>query len=333
MIYADESKEHRLTLRMFKKVKNSISNGVWPTMITPFTDDNRIDYESVEKLLYWYWERGVSGVFAICQSGEIFFLSTEEKKELLRFIQTHKPAGMEVIASGHTADALDTQIDEAKAYIDIGTDAYVFITNRLANEDESDAVFLKNLERVISCLDGDTNFGFYECPYPYKRLLTPELVKELASWGRFQFLKDTCCDVDKMRQKIDAMAGTNMRLFNANSATLLETLRLGAAGFSGVMCNFHPELYVWLCKNFEEQPELAEKVQDVVGFLSVAECQQYPVNAKYYLSLEQVCRGWHTRCRNTAEFTRNRRLEIDQMFKVTKMLKSSLGLSFEFRQN
>lgn len=295
-------------------------------MITPFTDDNRIDYGSLERLLYWYWERGVTGVFAICQSSEIFFLSTKEKKSLLRFIQSHKPAGMEVIASGHTADKLDAQIEEAKAYIDIGTDAYVFITNRLAEEGESDSIFLENLEKVIKSLDSETSFGFYECPYPYKRLLSPATVKELASWGCFQFLKDTCCDVDMMSRKIEAMSETGMRLFNANSATLLETLKLGAAGFSGVMCNFHPELYVWLCKNYKEQPQLADKVQDVVGFLSVAECQQYPVNAKYYLSLEHVCSGWHTRCRNPAEFTRNRRLEIDQMHSVTGMLKACLGL-------
>ena len=303
-----------------------ISNGVWPTMITPFTDDNKVDYAAVERMLQWYWDRGVAGMFAICQSSEIFFLSVEEKKELLKFINTHKPEGMEVIASGHTADDLDQQIEEAKAYVDIGTDAYVFITNRLAKPDEDDSVFLGNLEKIADALP-DVGLGFYECPYPYKRLLTPEVIREIAPWGRFQFLKDTCCNAAQMKEKLAAMEGSDMRLFNANSATLLETLQMGASGFSGVMANFHPELYAWLCKNYATEPEKAKMVQDIVGFFSVAECQNYPINAKYYLgTLEGLGFGYHARTKDPAEFTRNRQLEIEQMWGITQYLKEQLAL-------
>ncbi|MBR1455558.1 MAG: dihydrodipicolinate synthase family protein [Oscillospiraceae bacterium] len=305
-----------------------IANGVWPTMITPFTDDNKIDYGAVEELLDWYAQRGVTGVFAICQSSEIFFLSPEEKLSLLQFIRGHLPAGLELIASGHTADRLEDQIEEAKRYVDVGVDAYVFISNRLAGPDESDAVFLRNLETAVRALPDGTRYGFYECPYPYKRLLTPEVIREIASWGIFGFLKDTCCDAQQMKAKLEAMQGTSMKLFNANSATLLETLRFGAAGFSGVMCNFHPELYVWLCRHFAEDPAMAERVQDILGFFSVAECQNYPVNAKYYLGLEGLHMGIQTRSKNPADFTRNRQLEIEQMYRLTQYLKGQLGLDW-----
>ena len=33
-----------------------INNGVYPTMVTPFTDDNKIDYNGVKELLKWYEE-------------------------------------------------------------------------------------------------------------------------------------------------------------------------------------------------------------------------------------------------------------------------------------
>ena len=57
----------------------SIPNGVYPTMLTPFTADNKIDYNAVEQLIDWYCKKGVDGIFAICQSSEIFFLSFEER--------------------------------------------------------------------------------------------------------------------------------------------------------------------------------------------------------------------------------------------------------------
>ena len=74
-----------------------------------------------------------------------------------------------------------------------------------------------------------------------------------------------------------------MKLYNANAQTLLSSLRAGGAGYCGVMCNFHPKLYSWLCKNFEKQPDTAEKLQSVLGTAAFTEALAYPVTAKYHL--------------------------------------------------
>ena len=302
-----------------------IPNGVYPTMITPYTADNKIDYNAVEKLINWYDEKGVAGIFAICQSSEIFYLSFEERLELLKFIVKNSPKNMTIVASGHTADDLETQIAEANKFIDVGIDGYVFISNRLANEDEDDSVFLKNIEHVVNNIP-EIGLGIYECPYPYKRLMSPAVLKELSQTGKFRFLKDTSCNLDEIQAKLDAVKGTDFKIYNANSATFLESIKIGCAGFSGVMANFHPEFYVWLCENFDKDPELAEKVQDVVGFFSVAECQMYPVNAKYYQSLEGNKMEYISRARDAGEFKRNRQLEIEQMYNLTQHFKKLYNL-------
>ena len=302
-----------------------IPNGVYPTMITPYTADNKIDYNAVEKLIEWYDKKGVAGIFAICQSSEIFFLSFEERLELLKFIVKNAPAGMTIVASGHTADDLDTQIKEANQFIDVGIDGYVFISNRLAKADEDDSVFLKNMEYVVNKIP-EIGLGIYECPYPYKRLMTPYVLKELSQTGKFRFLKDTSCNLDEIKAKLDAVKGTDFKIYNANSATFLESMQIGCAGFSGVMANFHPEFYVWLCENFEKDPELAKKVQDFVGFFSVAECQIYPVNAKYYQNLEGNKMEYISRARDAGEFKRNRQLEIEQMYNLTQIFKEQYSI-------
>ncbi len=294
-----------------------IPNGVYPTMITPYTADNKIDYNAVEKLINWYDEKGVAGIFAICQSSEIFFLSFEERLELLKFIVKNAPSNMTIVASGHTADDLETQIKEANAFVDVGIDGYVFISNRFANANEDDSVFMKNIEHVVNNIP-EIGLGIYECPYPYKRLMTPAVLKELSQTGKFRFLKDTSCNLDEIQAKLDAVKGTDFKIYNANSATFLESMKIGCAGFSGVMANFHPEFYVWLCENFEKDPEKAQKIQDIVGFFSVAECQMYPVNAKYYQSLEGNTMEYISRSRDAGEFKRNRQLEIEQMFNLTQ---------------
>lgn len=303
-----------------------INNGVYPTMITPFTDDNKIDYNGVKELLKWYENKGVDGIFAICQSSEIFFLSFDERLELLKFIMANKPEGMSIVASGHTADDLDTQIEEAKAFIACGIDAYVFISNRFAKADEDDDILLKNMEYVASNIP-EIPLGVYECPYPYKRELSPYVMRKMAESGKYQFIKDTCCSVPKLKEKLNIIKGTGVKLFNANAATLYESLKMGCHGYSGVMANFHPEFYSALIKAHNNgETEKAELLQNLVGYFSVTECQCYPVNAKYYISLDGVNIGINTRTRNPSELTESRKLEIEQMYAFTKAVKEKFDI-------
>jgi 4-hydroxy-tetrahydrodipicolinate synthase len=47
--------------------------------------------------------------------------------------------------------------------------------------------------------------GLYECPDPYKRVLSPALLSWAAQSNRFVFHKDTCCTTDQIRKKIDSI--------------------------------------------------------------------------------------------------------------------------------
>ncbi|MBR1558818.1 MAG: dihydrodipicolinate synthase family protein [Clostridia bacterium] len=300
----------------------TIANGVWPVMITPFTEDNKIDYAAVEKIIEWYDKEGVTGIFAVCQSSEMFFLTKEERLALAKFVIDNTPKHIGVVVSGHVAEAVDDQVREAQAMVDMGADAYVFISNQFARQDEGDDVAKKRIEYLVSHIEADA-FGVYECPAPYKRLLTPEMLKWMAGTGKFSFLKDTCCELEQLKAKCDAVRGTGLKIFNANGATLLESLKMGCAGYSGVMANFHTRFYAWLCKNFEVEPERAEKMMAFLGAASTIECQVYPVNAKYHMNLVGVPMSLVTRSKDPALFTSSRRLEIEQFLECEKMFEES----------
>lgn len=293
----------------------TIADGVWPVMITPYTEDNKIDYDAVLGIIEWYDKQGVDGIFAVCQSSEMFFLDKKERLELAKFVVENTPKHIGVIASGHVAEKREDQIEEAKAIIDAGVDSYVFISNQFAKPDESEDTAKKNIEYMIDNIPCDS-FGIYECPYPYKRLVSPETLKWCANTGKFAFLKDTCCDLEGLQAKVDAVKGTQLKIFNANSATLLESLKMGCSGFSGVMANFHADMYVWLCRNFKEHPQKASLMQAFLGFASVIECQVYPVNAKYHMNLEGVPMTINCRNKDKNDLTGSRKLEVEQLHKL-----------------
>ena len=313
-----------------------IKNGVWPVMITPFTADNKIDFDAVKAIIDWYGANGCAGVFAVCQSSEMFFLDKEERLALAKCcIDYCHEKGLGVVVSGHVAEAVEDQIAEAQAIIDMGADSYVFISNQFGAPEDSEEVVKERIEYLLSRIECDS-FGIYECPYPYKRVISPELLKWIASTGKFAFLKDTCCSLDQLKAKCEAVKGTALKIYNANGATLLESMRMGVAGYSGVMANFHPDLYAWLCEHFadEDKQEMVQEMMDYLGAASTIECQVYPINAKYHMNLMGVPMTLVSRTKNPElltcgvpvkcdgdVFPSSKIMEIDQFYAVEKIMR------------
>lgn len=303
----------------------SFNRGVYPVMLTPFTEDDQVDYESLGRLVDWYIEKGVDGLFADCQSSEMFFLSLEERVKIGEFVKKHADGRVPVVTSGHISDSLEDQAKELTAIAGTGADAVILLTNRLAKENESDEVWLENLKKLLEMIPKDVPLGFYECPYPYKRIISPELLKWCADTGRFYFIKDTSCDIENMKAKLEVIKGTNLKLFNANTSTLLETLELGASGYSGVMANFHPELYVKLCNIYKENPSKARKIADFLTVASLIERQVYPVNAKFYQKSIGNFNSIMTRTRDIKELNATGILEIQQFVRFNEEFEKTLG--------
>lgn len=273
---------------------NKIPGGIYPVMITPFTADNQVDYDAVDRIVEFYAQSGCHGIFAVCQSSEMFCLTEDEREKLAARVVKAAAGRMAVVASGHISDRLNDQIRELKRVASTGVDAVVMISNRLASAEESDDALIARMNTILDAIP-DVTFGMYECPHPYKRLLTPKVLEAMAESGRFTFIKDTCCDANLIAERIKLLDG-RVQLFNANCATALETFESVADGFSGIMANFHPDLLVWLYENYRQQPEKAKKLAAMLSVMSLAEGCGHPAGAKYHMNLigvpmEIACRS------------------------------------------
>ena len=149
--------------------------------------------------------------------------------------------------------------------------------------------------------------------------MTPEMVKWCADTGRFYFVKDTCCDLELIKKKLAVLPGTNLKLYNANVTTLLDSLKAGACGFSGVMANMQCGLYAKLCADFEKEP--LEELMDELAICALVERQVYPINARYYLQMEGLDINLKSRMRDENEFDETCREEIRMLRRHTLRLK------------
>lgn len=295
---------------------------IFTTMITPYKADGSVDYDTACRYVDWYFENGLTGIFAVCQSSEIFYLPLEERVKLNRCVYERAKAleresgrRFTVVSSGHVSDSLEDQAKELNAIWKSGTDALILITNRLDPNNEGDDTFIRNAQWLLDQLPEDAKLGFYECPYPYKRLVTPKILDWCVSTGRFTYMKDTCCDAEEIARRVQQLKGSGFKLLNANCQTLLASMRTGADGYCGIMCNFHPKLYAWLGENYMTQK--ADLVQSVIGTFGFTEAGlPYPLTAKYHMNLCGI---------PTENLSRNRKREelTDYVCSCVKQMKTA----------
>lgn len=262
---------------MIKKIE-----GIIPVMITPFGADGKIDYPGVARLVEWYIANGSDALFAVCQSSEMLFLSLDERVELAAFVMKAAAGRVPVIASGHVSDTLEGQLAELTAIAATGVDGMVLVTNRLDANKAGGTKFLDDLKWLLERLPEDLTLGLYECPAPYRRLLTDEELKFCADSGRFAILKDVSCDLETVKRRVALTAGSPLAIVNANAAIFYDAIKAGSRGFTGVFTNIHPDLYQWMLTKSATNPALADELSVYLALSSMAEPMGYPKLAKLY---------------------------------------------------
>jgi 4-hydroxy-tetrahydrodipicolinate synthase len=278
--------------------QNPLPSGVWPVMLTPFTENGEIDWAAYDELIEFYIRTGANGLFATCMTSETKTLTADECVQLVSKAKQAAAGRVPVIAGAACCTPNRDLPEHAARLREAGADAVVLIANEFATQEQPESVLLANLLGFLETLNDDIPLGIYECPYPYHRLLSAELLGELARTGRFVFMKDTCCNIEVLTEKIKAIQGTPMQFYNAHAQTLAATIALGAHGYSGVGTNFFSEPFAWICNTGDpRRPELLEPAQLMIDRLDefLASEDVYPCTAKAFLGkrdvpLSETCR-------------------------------------------
>ncbi|MFI5158798.1 MAG: dihydrodipicolinate synthase family protein [Sphingobacteriales bacterium] len=263
---------------------NRSNKGFIPVMLTPFKDNGDIDFYGLAKLTELYIESGAAGLFANCLSSEMFELSEAERVQVIEQVIKTADGQIPVVATGTFGTDLQQQANFIKKVYSTGVKAVIGITGLLAEQTDEDEVFEANIFKLLE-LTNSIPLGFYECPVPYKRLISPDLLGHIVATGRVTYHKDTCLDINQIKAKIAATKGHEFGLYDAYMAHAVESLKAGAAGLSCIQGNFFPELIVWLCDNYNNE-QLKNEVDRVQQFfidnMDVMH-NVYPIISKYYL--------------------------------------------------
>lgn len=274
-----------------------LPGGLWPVMLTPFLESSEVDEEGLKALTRFYIQTGANGLFANCLSSEMFQLTDEERLMVIRtVVDTASQSNIPVIATGTFNSSIEKYADFIKRVYATGVAAVIVISNQIVEMNESEDVFKKRIELLLK-LTGDIPLGMYECPYPYKRLISPDMMYWLGKTGRFIYHKDTSCDPVAIKLKLEAVKGSSFSFYNADTPTALFSLQRGAVGISPIGANFYPEMYAYLIRKYNDH-ENNDKLTWLSSQLTLMDAvadQYYPFSAKFFLQerglpVTSVCR-------------------------------------------
>ena len=256
-----------------------------PVMITPFNLKAKVDLDVVSALIDFYLEAGVKGFFANCLSSEMFSISEDERLELTRHVVQYVNGRVPVVATGSFGLTLEDKSEFSHQIYDTGIDAVILITGHFAKVDEDDSVLLRNFEKMFRLTEG-IPLGLYECPAPYKRILSPAVFKTLLDTNRLVYHKDTSIEPAQVKAKLDLCRNNErFEFYDAHTPNATFSIRNGAKGMSSISGNFYPEIMVWLC-NHALDPHMQEEVDWIQSELTEVDPiihLAYPMSAKYFL--------------------------------------------------
>ena len=258
-----------------------------PVMLTPFNLKAQVDLDVVSQLIDFYLAAGVKGLFANCLSSEMYSISEPERLELTRHIVRYVNGRVPVVATGSFGLTIEDKVEFTHKIYNTGVNAVILITGHYANVDDGDDILLRNFRKMFQLTD-NIPLGLYECPAPYKRILSPRVFRELVESKRIVYHKDTSIDREKVQEKLQilqSIQNTRFEFYDAHTPNAVFSLQHGAKGMSSIAGNFYPEILVWICEHATD-PAYAEEVNWLQAELTRVDPLihvAYPMSAKYFL--------------------------------------------------
>lgn len=264
---------------LLAKKSAGVPQGLYPVMLTPFKDDKSIDWKGLDALTDWYFASGAVGLFACCASSEVWELTVEERLQVAERV-IRRAAGKPVVVGGMPGFERKPVREFNKALHGMGATAAVLTTCQVAEQTDPDSLWKDRVEGILAD-SPEIPFGLYEAPRPYKRLLSIDLTRWAARSGRFVFHKDTSCKLETVADRVAATKGSPFGIFNAHVPILVDSIRHGGPGFSGVAANAYPNLVAAAVRAAltHKEPE-ADRLQTFLTRAEKTLSVRYPISAK-----------------------------------------------------
>src|SRR6056297_795264 len=210
-------------------------SGVFPAMVTPFTENNEIDTETLREDAQRLEQAGVDGLVPMGSTGESATLSHAEHVEVIEAV-VDAVEDVPVIAgtgSNNTAEALDLSQQAA----DAGADALLLISPYY-NKPEPEGMY-QHYKAVADAVDIPQIV--YNVPSRTGRNIEVETAVRLAEHDNIRGYKAASGDLNRISEVVERTREEDFAILSGDDGLTLPTLSVGGHGAISVVANIEPE--------------------------------------------------------------------------------------------
>ncbi len=217
-------------------MKETVFTGAGVAIVTPFTEDNKINYDKLAELLEFQIANKTDSIIICGTTGEGSTLTHEEHSEAIKFTVDVVNGRIPVIAgtgSNDTAYAVKLSNEAEKA----GVDALLSVTPYYNKTSQRGLIqhFNYIADRV------SVPIILYNVPSRTGVNITPETYFELSRHQRIVGTKEANGDISSVARTI-ALCGKDFSVYSGNDDQVTALMSLGGKGSISVLSNILPEI-------------------------------------------------------------------------------------------
>ena len=260
----------------------SIFTGSGVAIVTPFNDDESINYDKLDELLDFHCNHRTDSIIICGTTGESSTLSEEEHMDCIRFTIERVKGRVPVIA-GTGSNSTYTTVQMSREAVEDGADGLLLVTPYYNKGTQAGLV--AHYTQVAK--EAKAPIILYSVASRTGVNIAPETAAELyKTVDNIVGIKEASGNISQIAKVMNLTDG-KIDLYSGNDDQIVPILSLGGKGVISVLANIAPDYTHDICENFFKG-NVAESCRMQLAALPLIEklfCEVNPIPVKKALNL------------------------------------------------
>ena len=215
-------------------------------MITPFTENNKIDEKGIKELVEFHINKGTSAIVPCGTTGESPTLSHEEHKKVIEYT-IKAVGGRKPVIAGTGSNSTTETLDLTASARDMGADG-VLLVMPYYNKPTQKGLYL-HFKTIVEKVDIPA--VIYNIPSRSGVNMLPSTLSELSELKNIVAVKEASGNLEQMAE-IMYLCGNKITLLSGDDKLIPPVMSIGGKGVISVVANIIPDKVASLIRAYME---------------------------------------------------------------------------------
>lgn len=203
-------------------------------IVTPFTEDNQVNFDKLGELIDWQISEGTDAIIVCGTTGEAPTLHDEEHKAAIEYTVKRVNKRVQVIA-GTGSNFTDHAIEMSQFAESVGADAVLCVTPYYNKATQKGLI--KHFTEIADAIN--IPVILYSVASRTGVNIEPQTVLELSKHPRINAIKEASGNIAQCLE-IARLVPADFKIYSGNDDMIVPLMSLGASGVISVLANVLP---------------------------------------------------------------------------------------------